>query len=154
MEPECGITLILLIFVPLIHWLCIIYGKVTKFLLEVLYFGNGNGFSVQEVVSAVRTSCTKEGWTISVEYAQRWPVDPASFLADGGEAWRVLGRQPHLGYVSALKREVKLDPTHHCRVRCFLKDADSVVTKFTYSNDSCSGDFLFMAEYSWRNLLE
>ncbi len=61
--------------------------------------GNGNGFSVREVIKAAEEVC---GHSIPVVYGDRREGDPARLVADSGQAQEVLGWKPELGDLHAI----------------------------------------------------
>ena len=58
---------------------------------DAFNLGNGNGFSVQEVIDTARRVT---GCKIPVQYAERRAGDPARLVADSARAMRVLGWKP------------------------------------------------------------
>jgi UDP-glucose 4-epimerase len=67
--------------------------------------GNGNGYSIREVIDAVRRVT---GHPIPVEVGERRAGDPPTLVADARAARRVLGWQPRYGDLdtSAVARRV------------------------------------------------
>jgi len=61
--------------------------------------GNGNGFSVQEVIETARAVTRRE---IPVEYGERRPGDPARLVADSQRARTELGWEPHRADLAAI----------------------------------------------------
>ena len=61
--------------------------------------GNGNGFSVQQVIDAARRVTGRE---IAVEYAPRRAGDPARLVADARRATEALGWQPEYADLDTL----------------------------------------------------
>ncbi|MBW4558850.1 MAG: UDP-glucose 4-epimerase GalE [Trichormus sp. ATA11-4-KO1] len=58
---------------------------------EVFNLGNGNGFSVREVIAAAQEVT---GLTIPVQECDRRPGDPPSLIGSGEKARKILGWQP------------------------------------------------------------
>jgi UDP-glucose 4-epimerase len=58
---------------------------------DVFNLGNGNGFSVQEVIDAARVVTGKEIKTIA---AERRPGDPPTLVGSSEKARQILGWQP------------------------------------------------------------
>lgn len=58
---------------------------------EVFNLGNGNGFSVREVIAAAKEVT---GLTIPVEECDRRPGDPPSLIGSGEKARKILNWQP------------------------------------------------------------
>lgn len=56
--------------------------------------GNGQGYSVQQVIDAVQNAVAEEGRTLKVEEGERRPGDPAVLVADATLARRELDWQP------------------------------------------------------------
>lgn len=56
--------------------------------------GNGNGFSVQEVIDVVKAVVEKDGKSLTVEHGERRPGDPAILVADAKKATKELNWQP------------------------------------------------------------
>lgn len=63
--------------------------------------GNGNGFSVQQVIDAARRVTGRE---IAVQYAPRRAGDPARLVADARRATQALGWQPEYADLDTLIR--------------------------------------------------
>jgi len=61
---------------------------------QVFNLGNGNGFSVREVIETASAVVSKDGKSITVDQAERRPGDPAILLADAKAATDVLNWQP------------------------------------------------------------
>ncbi|MCG6136234.1 MAG: UDP-glucose 4-epimerase GalE [Nostoc sp. LLA-1] len=59
---------------------------------EVFNLGNGNGFSVREVIAA---AAEVTGLTIPVKECDRRPGDPPSLIGSGEKARKILGWQPN-----------------------------------------------------------
>lgn len=56
--------------------------------------GNGQGYSVQEVIDAVQRVVAREGYSLRVEEGARRPGDPAVLVADASLAREELGWKP------------------------------------------------------------
>lgn len=56
--------------------------------------GNGQGYSVQQVIDAVQHVVHEEGYTLKVQEGSRRPGDPAQLVADATLAKKELGWQP------------------------------------------------------------
>ena len=56
--------------------------------------GNGNGFSVKEVIETAGAVVSKDGKTITVDKADRRPGDPAVLVADARAATEIFNLQP------------------------------------------------------------
>lgn len=61
---------------------------------NVYNLGNGNGFSVQQVISAAQALVAQEGKDIHIKSGVRRSGDPATLVADSAEAKRVLEWKP------------------------------------------------------------
>jgi len=56
--------------------------------------GNGQGFSVQQVIDAVISVVTKDGYSLTIENGERRAGDPAILVADATQAKEKLNWQP------------------------------------------------------------
>jgi len=56
--------------------------------------GNGNGFSVKEVIEMAGAIVSKDGKVITVDEAERRPGDPAVLVADAKAATEIFNWQP------------------------------------------------------------
>lgn len=56
--------------------------------------GNGQGFSVQQVIDSVQNIVALDGYSLDVQEGERRPGDPAVLVADATMAKNVLGWQP------------------------------------------------------------
>ena len=66
---------------------------------DAFNLGNGNGFSVQEVIDTARSVTGRE---IAVQYAERRAGDPARLVADSTRAIQVLGWKPQYAALETL----------------------------------------------------
>lgn len=66
--------------------------------------GNGQGYSVQQVIEAVQRVVAEDGRTLRVEEGSRRPGDPAQLVADATLARRELGWQPQYAHLEAIIR--------------------------------------------------
>ncbi len=66
--------------------------------------GNGQGYSVQQVIGAVQRLVAEDGRTLRVEEGHRRPGDPAVLVADATLAKRELGWQPQYGELETIIR--------------------------------------------------
>lgn len=66
--------------------------------------GNGQGYSVQQVIEAVERVVAEDGRTLRVEEGSRRPGDPAQLVADATLARRELGWQPKYTDLEAIIR--------------------------------------------------
>jgi UDP-glucose 4-epimerase len=66
---------------------------------DAFNLGNGNGFSVQEVIE---TASRVTGRAIPVQYAERRAGDPARLVADSTRAVQVLGWKPRYAALETL----------------------------------------------------
>ncbi|OHZ00467.1 UDP-glucose 4-epimerase GalE [Salinicola sp. MIT1003] len=64
--------------------------------------GNGNGFSVQQVIDAAKSLVAEEGRSIHVEEGERRAGDPAVLVADAKRAKEELGWIPQYGDLSTI----------------------------------------------------
>lgn len=71
---------------------CLVSGKVSG--AAAYNLGNGNGFSVQQVIDAAKGLVTEEGRSIRVEEGKRRAGDPAVLVADAKRAKDELGWAP------------------------------------------------------------
>ncbi|MDA8723847.1 UDP-glucose 4-epimerase GalE [Alphaproteobacteria bacterium] len=65
---------------------------------QAFNLGNGNGFSVKEVIETAESVVNKDGKSIIVEESERRPGDPAVLVADAKSAVDVINWQPE--YIS------------------------------------------------------
>ena len=84
-----------------VHDICTAHLKGLEFLIkqkkpEMIDFnlGNGEGFTVQEVISAVQKCAEFEGKSLNIEYADRRDGDPHSLVANSKKAKSILGWNP------------------------------------------------------------
>lgn len=56
--------------------------------------GNGQGFSVQQVIDVVKTVVAEDGCSLNIKEGERRLGDPAVLVADAARARKVLGWQP------------------------------------------------------------
>ncbi len=56
--------------------------------------GNGQGFSVQQVIDAVVKVVAKDGYSLTVEDGERRAGDPAVLVVDATQAKTLLGWKP------------------------------------------------------------
>jgi len=61
---------------------------------QAFNLGNGNGFSVKEVIETASAVVSKDGKSITVDKAERRPGDPAVLVADAKAALKILNWQP------------------------------------------------------------
>jgi len=61
---------------------------------QTFNLGNGNGFSVKEVIEAARAVVSKDGKSITVDKADRRSGDPAVLVADAKAATEIFNWQP------------------------------------------------------------
>ncbi|MEC8937121.1 MAG: UDP-glucose 4-epimerase GalE, partial [Pseudomonadota bacterium] len=66
--------------------------------------GNGQGYSVQQVIDAVQRVVAKDGCSLRVEEGDRRPGDPAVLVADATLAKQELGWQPQYAELEAIIR--------------------------------------------------
>lgn len=66
--------------------------------------GNGQGYSVQQVIEAVERVVAEDGRTLRVEEGSRRPGDPAQLVADATLARRELGWQPQYADLETIIR--------------------------------------------------
>lgn len=66
--------------------------------------GNGQGYSVQQVIEAVERVVVEDGRTLTVEEGERRPGDPAQLVADATLVSRELGWQPVYGDLETIIR--------------------------------------------------
>ena len=66
--------------------------------------GNGQGYSIQQVIEMVGHVVAEDGRTLKVEDGSRRPGDPAQLVADATLARRELGWQPQYGDLEAMIR--------------------------------------------------
>lgn len=66
--------------------------------------GNGSGFSVQQVINAVRQIVEAEGYQLKVESGERRSGDPAVLVADASLAKKVLNWQPKYPEIETIIR--------------------------------------------------
>lgn len=82
--------------------------------------GNGQGYSVQEVIDAARKVVGEDGCTLKVEDGARRPGDPAVLVADAALAKQELGWQPQYEKLEVIIRHAWAweKKTAGWRVRC------------------------------------
>lgn len=66
--------------------------------------GNGQGYSVQQVIDAVNRVVADDGKRLTVEEGERRPGDPAVLVADATLARETLGWQPHYANLDTIVR--------------------------------------------------
>lgn len=71
---------------------------------QAFNLGNGQGFSVQEVIAVVQKVVAEDGHTLSVKDAPRRPGDPAVLVADSGLARQTLNWEPQFADLETIVR--------------------------------------------------
>lgn len=71
---------------------------------QAFNLGNGQGFSVQEVIAVVQKVVAEDGHTLNVQDAPRRPGDPAVLVADAGQARKTLGWNPQFAELETIVR--------------------------------------------------
>ncbi len=71
---------------------------------QAFNLGNGQGFSVQQVIDVVRQVVAADGCELKVEDAPRRPGDPAVLVADAQSARRTLGWNPQYADLETIVR--------------------------------------------------
>lgn len=66
--------------------------------------GNGQGFSVQQVIETAQRVVAEDGFSVTVEEGPRRPGDPARLVADATRAKRELGWEPRYGDLETIIR--------------------------------------------------
>ncbi|MGE4500911.1 MAG: UDP-glucose 4-epimerase GalE [Hydrogenovibrio sp.] len=66
--------------------------------------GNGEGFSVQQVIDVVESVVGEDGCSLTVETGERRPGDPAVLVADASKAKAVLNWQPAFADLETIVR--------------------------------------------------
>lgn len=66
--------------------------------------GNGQGYSVQQVIDAVMRVVAEEGYSLTVKEGARRPGDPAKLVADATRAKNELGWQPQYAELETIIR--------------------------------------------------
>ena len=70
--------------------------------------GNGQGFSVQQVIDVVKKVVVEDGCNLTVKEGERRAGDPAVLIADATNARKVLGWQPQYGDLEVIVRHTKV----------------------------------------------
>jgi len=66
--------------------------------------GNGEGFSVKQVIDEAQTMVAKEGFGIKVQQAERREGDPAVLVANANKAKQILNWQPQYTRLETILR--------------------------------------------------
>lgn len=89
--------------------LCTAHGLALDALIEgnlsgacAFNLGNGQGFSVQQVIGAVKTVVAEDGCSLDIQEGERRPGDPAVLVADAARARKVLGWQPQYANLATI----------------------------------------------------
>lgn len=64
--------------------------------------GNGEGFSVQQVIDVVKNIVGEDGFNLVVNAGQRRAGDPAILVADASKAIKVLGWEPQFANLETI----------------------------------------------------
>ena len=70
--------------------------------------GNGQGFSVQQVIDVVKKVVVEDGCNLTVNEGERRAGDPAVLIADATNARKVLGWQPKYGDLETIIRHASV----------------------------------------------
>lgn len=71
---------------------------------QVYNLGNGQGFSVQQIIDTAIKVVAEQGYALKVEEAERRPGDPAVLVADSTRAKNELGWQPKFEDINTIIR--------------------------------------------------
>ena len=70
--------------------------------------GNGQGFSVQQVIDVVKKVVAEDGCNLTINEGERRAGDPAVLIADATNARKVLGWQPKYGDLETIIRHASV----------------------------------------------